>query len=312
MTIKEFLKKCSKAYYEGNPIISDVVFDVLESKYGDDELGYNVSGDRVKHPYKMYSLQKYYIGEKPPHYASSVKTQKLDGSAISIVYAGGQLIQAATRGNGEEGEDITDKILAYRKIPNKFLGQTFIQVMGEMVAPATLPNARNYAAGALNLKTVDEFLTRQLTFVAYGVVPTMTSLYTADMEILDEAGFLTVTKLGMDNYFPTDGKVIRANSNLLYKRMGYTSKHPRGAYALKDRADVAIEETELLDVTWQLGKGGKVTPVATFSEVVIDDAKITRATLHNPGFIEEMGLHIGDTILVTRSGGIIPKVVGKL
>ena len=166
-------------------------------------------------------------------------------------------------------------------------------------------------SGALHLKDLEEFLTRKLVFVAYGVQPALSNSYSSDMLSLSKYGFNVVT-IGTWEEYPQDGKVVRVDDNQLYTNLGFTDKHPRGALAIKRRKDVVIVPTKLLDVTWQVGKGGKVTPVATFEPVVIEDANITRATLHNPGFIEELNLSIGDTILITRSGGIIPKVVGKL
>jgi DNA ligase (NAD+) len=132
------------------------------------------------------------------------------------------------------------------------------------------------------------------------------------MEGLEMEKFITILdgKYCRD-FFPTDGQVTRLNDNATYKELGYTAKHPRGAYARKLRSDVAIEETVLLDVLWQVGRTGAVTPVAIFEDIVIDDAVINRATLHNAGFLQNMQLEIGDLILVTRSGGIIPKVLGK-
>ena len=132
------------------------------------------------------------------------------------------------------------------------------------------------------------------------------------MGLLQKEGFNTVLNIPEEHKYPTDGVVYRLDSNEEFSKLGHTSKHPRGAYARKLSSDVEIKETKLLEVVWQVGSSGKVTPVANFEEVVIDDAKITRATLHNPGFIEDMDLSIGDTLLVTRSGGVIPKVLGKL
>ena len=129
---------------------------------------------------------------------------------------------------------------------------------------------------------------------------------------LEEYGFLTILDgQYCREFFRTDGTVIRLNNNGDYARLGYTAKHPRGAYARKLSSDVEIVETVLLEVIWQVGRTGQVTPVAVFEDIVIDDAVINRATLHNVGILNELDLEIGDLILVTRSGGIIPKVLGK-
>ncbi len=92
--------------------------------------------------------------------------------------------------------------------------------------------------------------------------------------------------------------------------MGFTSKYPRGAFALKERTEGV--RTTLLDVVWQTGKTGKVTPVGIIKSVNIDGANVNRVTLNNPGFIEALGVQIGDDIMVERAGGIIPRVIQKV
>jgi len=104
--------------------------------------------------------------------------------------------------------------------------------------------------------------------------------------------------------------VFRVNDTQLFQDLGYTAKHPRGAYAKKERA--AHVETKLLDVEWQVGKSGKVTPVAILEPVYIGDALVSRATLNNPGFIEMLDLQIGDTVAIIRSGEIIPCILHKV
>jgi len=188
-----------------------------------------------------------------------------------------------------------------------------VQITGEVVCDKNIENARNYAAGSLRLKNPNEFKERvkQLNFIAYGLQPYCRDTFTKDMQLLEDNRFFTVFANDLEDQYRTDGEVYRLDNNDLFSSLGYTAKHPRGAYARKQKSDVAIEETVLLEVIWQVGRTGQVTPVAIFEEIVIDDAKITRATLHNVGFIEEMGLELGDTILVTRAGGIIPKVLGR-
>lgn len=312
--IKKFLKYAQEQYTLGTPIIPDDVFDHLAKKYDFYEVGATPISNRVRHYKRMYSLQKIFVGEnKEPSYTSKkIKSIKLDGNAISLLYVNGILSQGATRGDGIEGEDITDKVLMIDSIPSKLkTTEAIIQITGEVLAAEDVENSRNYVAGALHLKDIEEFKTRKLIFIAYGIEPYIFPNYDDDMVFLQEHNFYTILD-SITNKFPTDGTVYRTNSNKEFYSLGFTSKHPRGAYALKDRKDVNTEETILREVKWQVGKGGKVTPVAIFDEIVIDDAKINRATLHNVGFIEELGLELGDTILITRAGGIIPKVVGVL
>jgi DNA ligase (NAD+) len=104
--------------------------------------------------------------------------------------------------------------------------------------------------------------------------------------------------------------VYRVNDNALFNELGYTAKSPRGAYALKERSEGA--DTILLDVIWQTSKSGRVTPVAVLQEVVIEDAKITRATLNNVAFIEALDIQIGDMVHVIRAGSIIPCITHKV
>lgn len=314
--IIDFLNRCQAAYYRGEPIISDDEFDYLADKYSFYEVGSTPILNKAKHMFPMYSLQKIYAEDNtdPLSEHEVVKTPKLDGAAISLLYVNGVLVKGITRGDGVEGEDITEKVYKMELIPKKVFINSTIQVSGEIVAPKTVENARNYASGALHLKSIVDFIPRTsvLEFFAYAVQPlNLTSTYVNDMEFLRLVGFKTVYHDNCD-LFPQDGSVVRINTNSTYNILGNTAKHPKGAYAIKKRSDVEVKETKLLDVVWQVGKGGKVTPVAIFEEIVIEDAKINRATLHNPGFIEDMDLSIGDTILVTRSGGIIPKVIGKI
>jgi DNA ligase (NAD+) len=130
------------------------------------------------------------------------------------------------------------------------------------------------------------------------------------MRELQAYGFGVINEADLDKIFPCDGVVFRVNDNKQFFEMGYTAKHPRGAYAKKERA--AHVETTLLSVEWQVGKSGKVTPVAILEPVYIGDALVSRATLNNPGFIEMLDLRIGDRVAIIRSGEIIPCILHKV
>ena len=316
---KDLLDKASKAYFEGSPFLSDQEFDALAKKEGYERVGYNPD-DRQPHLFPLYSLQKVFEGEDtPPVYKSKViETPKLDGAAISIQYKKGKLFRVITRGDGKTGVDVTDKFVCSDLIPKQFYsGLEFkdwgiLQITGEVVAPKEIPNARNYAAGALNLKDTNEFRRRNLTFIAYNVEPSISSTYKTDMSSLIYEGFNVVTSDESNNWneFPTDGKVFRVNDNTEYNVLGYTSHHPRGAYALKTREEGI--ETTLLDVIWQTGKSGKVTPVAILDPIEIDDAIISRATLNNIAYIKSLNLEIGCRVKVIRAGKIIPRVIERV
>lgn len=311
--ITAFLDRASAAYYAGNPIITDESFDALAQTFAYNKVGATAIGAKAKHAYQMYSLQKHYEdeGASPLSGNRDVSTSpKLDGAAISHLYIDGVYVRSLTRGDGVEGTDITDKFLATNLIPKTIPVIGVVQVTGEVCAPKHIENARNYAAGALNLKSVEEFKTRAVSFFAYGVYPYINDTYNADMMYLSSLGFGTIKDPELHNIYPCDGVVYRVNSNQLFDELGYTAKHPRGAYALKERQEAV--ETQIIDVEWQVGKSGKVTPVAILEPVMIGDASISRATLNNVGFIETLGIEIGDTVAIIRSGEIIPKILYKV
>lgn len=320
-TAIEFLTKASEFYYMGKPIITDEQFDKLATKCGFNNVGAKVdSVDVGKHYRQMYSLQKHYEDEGFENPLSKVAdisySPKLDGAAISLLYLNGILVQALTRGDGIEGQIITDKMYINKSIPLliKGLKVDIFQVTGEVVASKEIENSRNYAAGALNLKDLEEFKTRAITFIAHDCYPSVCALddntYDANMSILSRIGFSTVKDPELQNIYPTDGIVYRVNSNTLAESMGYTSKYPRFAYALKERQDTV--ETEIIDVEWNVGRSGRVTPIAILKPVMIDGKSVSRATLNNPGFIEALDLHIGNTVAIRLAGMIIPEIVHKV
>lgn len=317
--LTSFLDMACQAYYRGNPILTDEQFDRLADSCGYNKVGSQEAGKVIKHYRQMFSLQKFYEDEgksRPLEGVGDVSSSvKLDGAAVSLLYVDGELVRALTRGDGIEGQDITDKLRGSPVVPQMLNPDRInvphvLQVTGEIVAPLNIPNARNYAAGALNLKSASEFRERAISFIAYGVYPYITKKHSTDMAALRALGFGVCNELNLEKIFPSDGMVFRVNSNELFDEMGYTAKHPRGAYALKIRAEHV--ETKLLDVEWQVGRGGRVTPVAILEPVVIEDALVSRATLNNPEFIEALGLEIGDTVAVIRAGSIIPCILHKV
>lgn len=313
MNIKQFLDNASAAYYAGNPFISDDVFDSLAASIDYREVGAPVAENKGRHAFQMYSLQKHYEDEgvQPLQNLGPVTgSPKLDGAALSLLYVDGRLVRALTRGDGSVGQDVTDKFLGSSLVPQEIQYTGVFQIVGEICAPKNIENARNYAAGALNLKDSAEFRTRAVEFFAYGIEPMVYHTYNEDMALLKRWGFATVQDPELHNIYPCDGVVYRVNDNKVFKDLGYTSKHPRGAYALKERQEAV--ETQILAVEWQVGKTGKVTPVAILEPVMIGDALVGRATLNNPGFIETLGIEIGDTVAIIRSGEVIPKILHKV
>ena len=312
--IKASLRRAAIAYYNGNPIMSDSEFDRLAQLVNYEDVGASSKDNRYPHAFQMFSLQKVFDNEihiKDPfnsYKGTVIVSPKLDGAAVSLLYVGGKLHRALTRGDGKKGLDITRQMETM--VPSSMTTKIeYFQVTGEVVAPKTIKNARNYAAGALNLKDINEFKERDLHFIAYGMTPSQNPEWSCDLRELKRYGFDTVMDSDWSEY-PDDGIVFRINSNTEFESRGYTSHHPRGAYALKQIQKGVI--TTLLDVVWNVGKSGVVAPVAMLEPVDIDGAVVSKATLHNAKYIEDMGLEIGCKVEVIRSGEIIPRIVRRV
>lgn len=309
--VKDFLDYAAARYYASTPVLSDEEFDALAEQYGYVSVGTSHPAG-IAHAYRMYSLSKVYPEDTPP-FIGGVETIKLDGAAISLLYVKGEFWMALTRGDGIRGQDITDVALYLnipRNIPKNISYKSIVQITGEVVAPASIPNARNYAAGALNLKSVAEFQTRDLSFVAYGVNPFLTSSFEEDMKALQACGFDTVLTATNLSRYPTDGYVVRMSSNKAFENAGYTAHHPRGAYARKEQKEGVV--TTLEKVIWNVGRSGVVSPVAVFTPIEIDGAVVSKATLHNMKHIEALNLEIGCKVKVIRSGDIIPRIIQRV
>ena len=287
----------------------DALYDGLE------EIGYTPDSG-VPHKYQMYSLQKTFDNEelenwlRVKHEGQLVTcTPKLDGAAVSIMYRDGNLSSALTRGNGKIGLDILIKIQYL--VPTKINYLKEIQIDGEVVAPTSIPNARNYAAGSLNLKDPLEFKARcnELRFVAYDMRPYFIESWVDVLQMVESFGISTVYSIDASLY-PQDGRVFRLDDTKYWSEQGFTAHHPRGSLAFKEQKDGVI--TTLKDVEWQTGKSGVVTPVAILEPVMIGDALVQRATLHNMAHIEQLGLEIGCKVEVIRSGEIIPRIVRRV
>ena len=318
-------QKISKQYYEeGTSPLTDTEWDAL---YEDNKtVGYKSSGD-VKHLFRLLSLQKTFSLEELEMWRKQfdsicVRTPKLDGSAISVQYKGGRLDIAATRGDGKVGIDITEK--ARFLVPEEICIAGAVQIDGEVVVPKGFANARNYAAGSLNLKDINVYRERlyDLCFIAYDlkqyelgynpwrIFPGHSNTWTQLMGTLSREGFKTVTDEGLSDVYPTDGEVYRVNNLSEWRAHGSTSHHPRGSMAFKIQKQGV--ETTLLDVVWQVGKSGVVSPVAVLDPVEIDGANVSKATLHNIQYIRDLNLELGCRVEVIRSGEIIPRVVRRL
>lgn len=273
---------------------------------------------------------------------------KYDGTSISLTYEKGELVQAVTRGDGVKGDDVTVNVRTIDSVPLKLQGDDYpdkMIVRGEIVlsfkrfeeinaerrAAVEVPfaNTRNAAAGTLKLHDSREVARRGLDAYFYYVFSEdldidghfesvkklrewgfKVSDDTIKCKTLDEIyTFLKEWDVERDNLpVPTDGVVIKVNSKELQQQMGTTSKSPRWAIAYKFKAERV--STELISVSYQLGRTGAVTPVANLKPVQIAGTTVSRASLHNADIIENLDLHNGDTVYVEKGGEIIPKIVG--
>ena len=305
--MKEFLDRACEAYYEGVPFMTDEEFDLLAEKHQYNAVGYKVT-DAIPHTYRMYSLKKCFdLDDAPLNIKCCIETPKLDGAAVSLLYVEGLLQLALTRGDGIQGRDITDKMRLL--VPEVISVKAMVQITGEVVAPSSVPNSRNFASGSLGLNDLEEFATRPLAFVAYGQEKVVNRNFDATLEGLERMGFNTALSFDCTDY-PTDGIVYRLRDNFEFDNIGHTSNHPRGAFALKEQKMGEI--TTLIDVVWQLGKSGVVSPVGILDPIEIGGATVSRATLHNIEYIRDLDLEIGCQVEVIRSGEIIPRIVRRV
>ncbi|QQO38479.1 DNA ligase [Vibrio phage VPG01] len=319
--MKEFIKELQRAYYEGEPLISDEEYDALIRRFPDAEVTIGHKGEAA-HIFRMWSLEKKYPcrGDELPNLEPYIESDKLDGCAVDCLYINGKFVQGLTRGDGVKGRDITQNLKELVPAEVNYYAP-IMQVTGEVVTTKDIDNARNFASGAMNLDKGSDFMSRLveggLRFIAYNVQTSSDSclgaMYDNDMKELESLGFHTilsdnVKKAVEQGLIMTDGYVFRLRRNRDYFKAGFTSKFPKGAFAVKE--DDEGELTEIEDVLWQVGASGKVTPVAIVKEVVLEDAKVTRVTLNNVEYMKAMGItHIGQKVRVIRAGGIIPKIV---
>jgi DNA ligase (NAD+) len=315
--LKELILKHNHLYYDlYAPEISDAEWDKLYDTLDAMEIAQGwkdydsptakVGGTpgKVNHPHRLYSLKKVYTKEEiDPSF--DIVTPKIDGTNLTLVYKRRRLALALTRGNGELGDNVIHLAKHIINIPKSITTEyDLVIVNGECATNKKVENYRNYVSGALGLKNESEFITREIIFVAHDWLGIDLD-YTSRMTILKNMGFNTVLEEKAWSY-PSDGIVYRINSHVKCKQLGYTAKYPRFAIALKER-ELETAITTLQDVEWNIGRTGTVNPTAIITPVTIDDATISRLTLHNIGIIEEHNLGLGDLIEIERAGGVIPK-----
>ena len=315
--LKQLIQKHNQAYYDNSAsIITDLEYDQLYDKLeaiekaqgwrDHDSPTKHVGGvaGKVTHPYKLYSLRKVYDIEEVDDFMT-IKLPKIDGANLSLIYRRGKLKMALTRGNGEQGTDVTHLAAMLIGAPAKIeTEEEEIVINGECVTENDVENYRNYVSGALGLDSPSEFALRNIKFIAHDWLGVNIN-YNIRMNILKNMGFHTVLDEESWDY-PQDGIVYRTESYKQEQLLGWTSKYPKFAVALKER-EAETATTALLGVEWTIGRTGTVNPTGIIEPVILDDAKLSRVTLHNIGIIEEHNLGLGDQILIERAGGVIPK-----
>ena len=276
---------------------------------------------------------------------------KLDGLAVSLLYENGQLVRGATRGDGSTGEDISTNVRTVRNIPLKLHGDGWpdvLEVRGEIYMPKAgfealnarqleagskpFANPRNAAAGSLRQLDSKITASRPLELCAYGVGRSAGDLPGTHIGILEalkgwglpisrELKLAKGVKECRDYFhaigekrdalpYEIDGVVFKVNSTAQQRELGFRAREPRWAIAHKFPA--REEVTELLDVEFQVGRTGAITPVARLQPVQVAGVTVSNATLHNMDEVARLGVMIGDTVIVRRAGDVIPQILGVI
>jgi DNA ligase (NAD+) len=376
--LRELVRRHDEKYYvENAPEISDAEYDRLFSELVEleeehpelvtpDSPTQRVGGEpleefrTVRHSEPMLSLDNTYSTDEVRAFDRRVRERlakdevdyvvelKLDGVSISLVYEDGVLERAATRGDGERGDDVTANVRTIRSVPLRLSGDhagESVEVRGEIILPRPgfdelnsrrkeagdepFANPRNAAAGSLKLldpslvaeRPLDAFLYRLIDAERYGVRTQHEAL-----EMIESMGFRTgpegtvcpdidcviercdaweERRRTLD--YDTDGLVVKVDSLEDQERLGTTARSPRWGIAYKFPAESATTTVE--DITVQVGRTGKLTPVAQLDPVTISGSTVSRATLHNQDEIERLDVRVGDTVVVQKGGEVIPKVV---
>ena len=364
----------NKLYYEKTePEISDQDYDQLvkrlqelEEKYPQ----YKIAGSPtekvgsdiileakvIPHKVRMYSLDNVYsldelksflgkIADKLGNFPTVSLEHKIDGFSINIFYDKGKMQYATTRGDGFEGEVVTENVQTIKSIPQKIKYQSPVEVRGEIYLPIReferinkdrekneeklFANPRNAAAGTIKVKDSSIVASRNLSSVIYAVGFLENERIRSQKQLLE---FLKDNNFKIDEFtefvsdfkkiekycdlwekkrseleVDIDGIVINMNDFGLQQELGFTAKSPKWSIAYKFKAEE--KQTKLLDVIYQVGRTGAVTPVAVLKPVYISGSTVSRATLHNEDEIKRLDLRIGDEIKIIKSGEIIPKIL---
>ncbi len=377
VSLREELNQHNHNYYVlDNPTISDFEFDQklkqlqdLEAKhpecYDANSPTQRVGGTITKnfqtvvHTNRMYSLDNSYsiedlqdwevrlqkvLGNVPLQYTCELK---YDGASISITYENGKLTRAVTRGDGIQGDDVTNNIKTIKSIPLELKGAfpERFDIRGEIILPLAgfekmnqelidigetpYSNPRNTASGSLKLQDSAEVAKRPLDCLLYFIIGNDLPFNTQfdGLEAARKWGFKVPNQsklannldevLAFINYwdvhrhdlpYETDGVVIKVNDFDHQQELGYTAKSPRWAMAYKFKSEQVT--TTLNEITYQVGRTGAITPVANLEPVQLAGTIVKRASLHNADQIEKLDIRVGDEVFVEKGGEIIPKIIG--
>lgn len=293
-------------------------------------------GEPVEHLTPMLSLDKCYDGQELSSWASKfegqvVATPKMDGIACSLRYdERGWLSLAATRGDGLVGDDVTANVHTIADVPRK-LEAPGLEVRGEVYMRLSVfeqfgeqfSNPRNLTAGAIKSKEPERCAKYQLSFAAFDVLGSDRDTERGKLDLLGELGFPPIDYYvlerqrlgeGFEQFarrrpeldYEIDGVVYKADRVDEQERLGSTAHHPRYAIAYKFQGDSST--TTLEHVGWSVARSGVITPVARIAPVTLSGATVSRASLHNAGYVDKLGLTLGAQVVVTRRGGVIPHV----
>lgn len=272
---------------------------------------------------------------------------KYDGTSISLTYENGELVRAVTRGDGEKGDDVTANVRTIRSIPLRLQGEypEKFEIRGEILMPwkvfealnkereaqeePLFANPRNAASGSLKLQNASEVAKRKLDAYLYYMlgenlpadthfgclqaaakfgfkISDAVKVCKTLLEVMDYIAYWDKERKNLP--VATDGIVLKVNSLVQQKNLGFTAKSPRWAIAYKFQAERAL--TTLQSVSYQVGRTGAITPVANLDPVQLSGTVVKRASLHNADIINQLDLHIGDKVYVEKGGEIIPKITG--
>lgn len=375
-TLRDELNQHNYNYYVlDNATISDYDFDVklkelqeLENKHPEffDEnsptqrVGGTVTKNfkTIAHQYRMYSLDNSYSKEDLLDWENRIQRVlgnvdlqytcelKYDGASISISYENGKLVQALTRGDGFQGDEVTNNIKTIKSIPLHLKGNypDKFDIRGEIILPfagfekmnqelieigeTPYSNPRNTASGSLKLQDSAEVAKRPLECLLYFVTGNNLP-FSSQFEGLESArkwgfkvpkeaklvhnmqevfDFIDYWDVHRHNLpYETDGVVIKVNSIQHQEELGYTAKSPRWAIAYKFKSEQV--STKLKSISYQVGRTGAITPVANLEPVQLAGTIVKRASLHNADQIEKLDIRINDTVFVEKGGEIIPKII---